>query len=185
MIPTMPSKQSAGVKVRGACPKGHVTQTTSEPGRVTWRGECSDPKCKERVICRRMPAERAPAAAPAGEPEQSSPNTARKVSWNAQTPKHKQGGGDAGQSGGTDAGGAGGNDDDEHDYRHAGEPTTGPGQQAAESTVPGAPAQPGPSNGQPPRGRGAGRLSEHIRSRRTARATRERPQYGTRFPFDP
>lgn len=180
MIPTMPSKHSEGVKVRGACPKGHVTQTTSPPGRVTWRGVCSDPKCKERVICRRMPAERTPAAAPAGEPEQSAPNTARKVSWNAQTPKHKQGG-DAGEPTG-DGGGAG--DGDEHDYRHAGEPATGAGQQAAESVVPGAPAEPRPSNGQP-RGRsGAGRLSEHIRSRRGARAARERPEYGTRFPFE-
>ena len=165
MIPTMPSKHSEGVKVRGACPKGHITQTTSTPGRVTWRGECSDPKCKERVIARRMPAERAPADQPAGEPEQSAPHTARKVSWNAKVPKHQQGGdvGDAGQQSGGDS--------DEHDYRHDGEPATGQGQAVAESTVPGSTEAPGTSNGQPVRGRGPGRLGEYIHSRRTARAT--------------
>lgn len=182
MIPTMPSKQHEGVKVRGACPKGHVTQTTSPPGRVTWRGVCSDPKCKERVICRRMPAERPPEGEPVGEPEQSAPNTARKVSWNAQVPKHKQGGdGDAGQPPADPRGNGAGDGDDEHDYRHGGEPATGPGQQVAESTLPGSPEQPGPSNGQPRSGRG--RLAESLRSRRAARATRERPEYRTQLPF--
>lgn len=181
MISTMPSKHSEGVKVRGACPKGHVTQTTSPPGRVTWRGECSDPKCRERVICRRVPTEPpAPGEPAAGEPEQSAPNTARKVSWNAQVPKHKQGG-DGDQPPADPRGSTGAGDDGEHGYRRDGEPVTGPGQQAAESTLPGAPEQPRPSNGQPRSGRG--RLAESLRSRRTARAARERPEYRTEFPF--
>lgn len=176
MIPTMPSKPSKGVQVRGACRHGHITQTTSPPGKVTWRGECSDPQCKERVICRRAPVEKPPADQPAGEPEQAAPNTARKVSWNAKVPKHQQPGDPgAGQPAG---------DDDEHDYRHAGEPATGQGQQAAESTLPGSSNAPGTENGQPRRGR-AGRLAEHIHSRRTARAARPRPEYRTRFPFEP
>jgi hypothetical protein len=49
-----------GVRVRGECPAGHVTETVAPRGRVTWHGECSADGCDEKVLAKRIPRTKAP-----------------------------------------------------------------------------------------------------------------------------
>lgn len=56
---------AAGVRVRGSCKKGHITETVADKGRVTAQVECSDPGCDERVNCRRIPKDQVPPKPPA------------------------------------------------------------------------------------------------------------------------
>lgn len=56
----MTKKHAERVRVRGKCAAGHVTETTSEKGRVTRTLECSTPGCELEVLCRRIPSTEAP-----------------------------------------------------------------------------------------------------------------------------
>jgi hypothetical protein len=71
------------VRVVGTCKNGHATATRSEPGRVTWTGECATDGCAERVHCKRAPKDKAPAPADAATPppadEDGDPYAVRKV----------------------------------------------------------------------------------------------------------
>lgn len=53
----MATARKARVKVRGACPAGHITEAVSDPGRVTWKGPCAHDGCTATVIARRAPAD--------------------------------------------------------------------------------------------------------------------------------
>ena len=41
--------------MRGTCTAGHVTETKSEPGRVTWHGVCATDGCDLTVYAKRVP----------------------------------------------------------------------------------------------------------------------------------
>lgn len=62
----MPAKLRPGIKVRGTCTAGHVTETTSDPGRVTAEATCGHGGCTLPVKCRRIPRDRPESTAPAG-----------------------------------------------------------------------------------------------------------------------
>jgi len=49
------SKPKASVRVRGTCTAGHVTETRSTPGRVTWEGTCGHDGCQLPIHARRVP----------------------------------------------------------------------------------------------------------------------------------
>lgn len=51
---------SSGVKVRGTCKAGHITEATAQPGRVTWQGKCADNSCDLQVNARRIPKDQIP-----------------------------------------------------------------------------------------------------------------------------
>ena len=51
----MTSKPKASVRVRGTCTAGHVTETRSTPGRVTWEGTCGHDGCQLPIHARRVP----------------------------------------------------------------------------------------------------------------------------------
>lgn len=55
MVDSVTTKKP-GAKVRGECADGHTTETTAAPGRITWRGQCSDPGCELEVKCTRIPS---------------------------------------------------------------------------------------------------------------------------------
>lgn len=67
MIPYV-SKPRGQVRVRATCPDGHVTEATSDPGRVTWEGTCSTEGCEHPVKGRRVPRDVRPAQDPAAQP---------------------------------------------------------------------------------------------------------------------
>lgn len=58
---------ASGVKVRGSCTAGHITEATAPPRRVTWNGTCSHDGCGLPVTARRIPRDRVPDAPPAGD----------------------------------------------------------------------------------------------------------------------
>jgi len=58
----MTRKHAERIRVRGTCAAGHVTETTSEKGRVTRTLECSTPGCELEVLCKRIPSTEAPRA---------------------------------------------------------------------------------------------------------------------------
>src|SRR3954454_17878100 len=53
----MAAKKGRSVRVRGTCKSGHITETTSAPGRVRWEGSCATPGCDLEVRASRVPAE--------------------------------------------------------------------------------------------------------------------------------
>jgi hypothetical protein len=50
----MTMSKKPGAKVRGTCKNGHVTETTAEPTRLTWKGPCSHEGCDLEVIAKRI-----------------------------------------------------------------------------------------------------------------------------------
>ncbi len=56
-------KERPTVQVRGSCTAGHITDTRSEPGRVTWEGPCGNSTCSRQVQARRVPRARVVAGA--------------------------------------------------------------------------------------------------------------------------
>lgn len=160
----MPRKPAAGVRVRGTCPDGHVTNTVSPPGKVTWRGECMQTDCTHRVLCRRVTG--AQSTAPPGAPATSSPPSAdgkvpvKRVNFNAPKPKHARAGTGSSSESGTGA----------------------PAGAVEQQPVPepaGVPASP-PADGVPAASRG-GRVARLI-ERRGARAHQPRASYSDEFP---
>ncbi|NUR04295.1 MAG: hypothetical protein HOY79_49680 [Streptomyces sp.] len=81
------------IPVRGECKAGHATETTSDPGRITWTGECAADGCTHRVTARRIPtrAERPPAEpAAAHTPPEPETETVREVSYEQHVPKQQR-----------------------------------------------------------------------------------------------
>jgi hypothetical protein len=79
----VPTKTKAGVRVRGTCTDGHVTETRSDPGRVRWEGLCATPGCGLQVRASRIPAEapeaKATDAVPAPADDSNDPHRVREV----------------------------------------------------------------------------------------------------------
>jgi hypothetical protein len=62
------NRMAAGVKVRGSCSAGHITEAVAEKGRATWNGVCSVEGCGRKVTAKRVPRDRVPPAPPASDP---------------------------------------------------------------------------------------------------------------------
>lgn len=81
------------MRVRGTCVAGHVTETTSDPGRVTWHGPCATKGCTHQVYAKRVPADVRPPTDDAAvvPPPADDDDAVREVSWNVPQPKHGTG----------------------------------------------------------------------------------------------
>jgi hypothetical protein len=80
-------RAGAGVRVRGTCTGGHVTETTSTPGRTTWHGPCANDDCELKVYARRVPGD-TPAEDPTAEkPPPADPHTVIEVPAYRDDPK--------------------------------------------------------------------------------------------------
>lgn len=62
--PEANKRRGGRVKVRGTCASGHVTEATSDPGRITWDGECRADGCSNRVHAKRVPLDVRPPETP-------------------------------------------------------------------------------------------------------------------------
>lgn len=80
--------RGASSRCRGMCDAGHVTETDSPAGRLTWRGECQHPGCSLPIIARRVresgPAGDAPP--PAARPARPARRSIKKVTYRDTTP---------------------------------------------------------------------------------------------------
>lgn len=84
------STAKKGVRVRATCPAGHLTEATSDPGKVTWRGQCAHDGCTAAVVAKRVPRDLAPvptADAPAETPNPPDPNSLKRVSYDVPSPR--------------------------------------------------------------------------------------------------
>lgn len=79
------------VPVRGQCKDGHTTETTSDPGRITWAGECAAEGCTLPVHAKRIPtrAEQPPAPVESHTPPEPETETVREVSYEQHVPKRR------------------------------------------------------------------------------------------------
>jgi hypothetical protein len=77
--------------VRGTCKEGHVTETTSAPGRVTWHGTCATEECELSVYAKRVPKDARPPEDKAAKTptENDEQDTVREVKFNAPQPKRR------------------------------------------------------------------------------------------------
>lgn len=79
--------------MRGTCSAGHVTETTSDPGRVTWHGTCADPECDLPVYAKRVPKDIRPDVDPAAQtpPADDNDDDVKEVDWDVPQPKRGRG----------------------------------------------------------------------------------------------
>ena len=63
----MTATKAAGVRVRGSCKNGHITETVADRGRVTAQVVCSHDGCEQKVNCRRIPKDATPPPPPASD----------------------------------------------------------------------------------------------------------------------
>jgi len=139
------------VRVRGTCSRGHITETKSDPGRVTWHGPCATEGCDELVYAKRVPRDvRPPEVDGAQEPPAAdNDDDVREVSFDVPQPKRPAGREPALP---------------EPDPEPAGEPEDGPAVQPALGAVPVVLDEPEPRP-EPQRRRTAGELVAGRRSR--------------------
>lgn len=81
------------VPVRGQCKAGHITEHVSDPGRITWSGECGADGCSERVHAKRIPTRAEHPDEPPADvhtPPEPEPETVREVSYEQHAPKHRE-----------------------------------------------------------------------------------------------
>lgn len=84
----MTSKPKASVRVRGTCTAGHVTETRSTPGRVTWEGTCGHDGCQLPIHARRVPKDTPPPPADTTGPDPTDRHRVIEVTSYEQQPKH-------------------------------------------------------------------------------------------------
>lgn len=92
--PEANKRRGGRVKVRGTCTAGHVTETTSDPGRITWDGECAADGCSNRVHAKRVPVDARPPETPEGahvvdDEQPDDHETVREVSYDHAPPKRR------------------------------------------------------------------------------------------------
>lgn len=88
------SARKLSVLCRGTCKNGHVVEANSDPGRVTWKGQCPEDGCDDTAVFARRasgahstPARAVPAAHPDGEdpPKPAAKKTAAKKTASGKT----------------------------------------------------------------------------------------------------
>jgi hypothetical protein len=79
------------VRVRGTCKDGHLTETVSAPGRVTWHGACATEGCENTVYAKRVPKDVRPPDEPdAQTPPAEDDDEVREVDFDVPQPKRGQ-----------------------------------------------------------------------------------------------
>lgn len=159
--------KASGIKVRGSCRNGHVTEATSNPGRLTWEGPCSHEGCDLNLRAKRIPRDEVPAPLPAGADAGSTTRVVRITDYDA-------------TAGPDDAGGLVVADiapEPAREPEHRPTDDTGSNRGPARGAGPADPIDPAP-HGRP-------RLSERLRARRNAGARAEAVRSARRQPRHP